>query len=79
MMGHLQDIIKNDIEMDNRENILFEDFDNYIRELELWTKKENDYKETRVYHKYIPWFLRVFMQVYLSISIKPESLRKFRF
>jgi adenylate cyclase len=51
MMGHLQDVIKMDMEIKEKPNVLFEKFDAFMTELEDWTKKENEYKETRVYQR----------------------------
>ena len=70
MMGYLQDIIKKDMIIDKKQSISFEDYESYIKELETWTKEENNYKETRVYQRnYFYSFIypMVFKSIHASI------------
>ncbi|MCF6336166.1 MAG: adenylate/guanylate cyclase domain-containing protein [Spirochaetales bacterium] len=70
MMGHLQDVIKSDMILKDKPNIIFEDYDSYIKETDEWIRKENDHKEKRVYqrnyfHNYI--YPMVFKSITASI------------
>ncbi|MCK5153625.1 MAG: adenylate/guanylate cyclase domain-containing protein, partial [Spirochaetales bacterium] len=67
MMGHLQDIIKEDMETDKTSEILFADYETYIKELEDLTRKENDHKETRVYQRNY-FYSFIYPMVFKSIN-----------
>ncbi len=67
MMGYLQDLIKEEMEYRESPNILFENYDTYIKELEKNTKKENDIKETRVYQRNY-FYSFIYPMVFKSIN-----------
>lgn len=76
MMGYLQDVIKEDTEMDDKPEFIFEDYDTYIEEIDKWTKKENEYKELRVYQRNY-FYSYIYPMVFMSInaSIKEYQLK----
>ena len=67
MMGYLQDIIKEEMELDDTANVLFEDYDSFIKELEEKTRKDNDFKETRVYQRNY-FYSFIYPMVFKSIN-----------
>ena len=67
MMGYLQDIIKNEMEYEKKPDIQFEDFEQFIKELDDYTKKENEYKETRVYQRNY-FYTYIYPMVFKSIN-----------
>ncbi|MCK5673293.1 MAG: adenylate/guanylate cyclase domain-containing protein, partial [Spirochaetales bacterium] len=67
MMGHLQDVIKKDMEMGGKPEIRFNNYDTYIDKIEVWTKKENDYKEKRVYQRNY-FYNYIYPMVFKSIN-----------
>ncbi|MCK5675350.1 MAG: adenylate/guanylate cyclase domain-containing protein, partial [Spirochaetales bacterium] len=67
MMGHLQDILKEEMILDGSPNIEFEDYESFIKELENRTKKENEYKETRVYQRNY-FYSYIYPMVFKSIN-----------
>jgi len=67
MMGYLQDIIKEEMEADDKADIVFEDYESFIKELEEKTRKENRFKETRVYQRSY-FYSYVYPMVFKSIN-----------
>ena len=75
MMGYLQDIIKKEIALDDKPEIIFEDYDAYIKEIDQWTKKENEYKETRVYQRNY-FYSYIYPMVFKSIN---ASIKEYQY
>lgn len=67
MMGFLQDLLKEEMELENSPNIIFDDYDSFIKELEVRTRKENDHKETRVYQRNY-FYSFIYPMVFKSIN-----------
>ncbi len=67
MMGYLQDVIKKDLDLGAKPELIFENYDDYIREIDEWMKKENEHKERRVYQRNY-FYSYIYPMVYKSIN-----------
>jgi len=76
MLGYLQDLIKEEVVVDPKPEINFEEFDSYIVKMEELTKEEMELKETRVYQRSF-FYSYIYPMIFKSIdaSIQEYQLK----